>query len=72
MQLPQLFKVRSMTAAGPATDLNQAITEVQETSLRNTQLDCKMNEARAQSEYVRFVTNRVAYLHFIQCKLFIV
>lgn len=68
MQLPQLFKVRST----PAADLNQALAEVQETSLRNTQLDCKINEARAQLEHLRFMTNRVAYLHFLQCKLFIV
>jgi|GEM_PF-1684950 len=63
MQLP---KVRSMTAAGPAAELSQAMSEVQETSLRNTQLDCKMNEARAQLEHLHFMTNRVAYLHFLQ------
>ncbi|HEX2579344.1 MAG TPA: hypothetical protein VHK67_02960 [Rhabdochlamydiaceae bacterium] len=64
----QLSKVRSI----PAVELNKAVAEVQETSLRNTQLDCKMNEARAQLDHVRFITKQVAYLHFLRCKPFIV
>jgi hypothetical protein len=63
----QIQKVRS-----PAAALNDAVAEVQETASRNTQLDCKMNEARAQQDHVRFVTNKVAYLHFLQCYPFIV
>ena len=63
----QIQKVRS-----PAAALNDAVAEVQETASRNTQLDCKMNEARAQQDHVRFVTNKVAYLHFLQCNPFIV
>jgi hypothetical protein len=63
----QIQKVRS-----PAAQLNDAVSEVQETALRNTQLDCKMNEVRAQQDHVRFVTNKVAYLHFLQCNPFIV
>jgi len=65
MQLP---KVRST----PAAELNKAVAEVQETSLRNTEADCKMNEARAQLDHVRFVISKLAYLHFLQCKPFIV
>jgi len=64
----QLSKVRFT----PAAELNKAVAEVQETSLRNTEADCKLNEALAQLDHVRFVTNRVAYLHFLQCKPFIV
>ena len=62
----QIQKVRS-----PAAQLNGAVAEVQETALRNTQSDCKMNEARAQQDHVRFVTTKVAYLHFLQCNLYI-
>jgi hypothetical protein len=54
-------------APSPLVQLHKAIYEVQETALRNTQLDCKMNQARAQLEHVRFVTTKVAYLHFLRC-----
>jgi hypothetical protein len=57
----QLQKVTTQ----PAIQLHEAVSEVQETVLRNVQLDCKMNEARAQQEHVRFVTIKVAYLHFL-------
>jgi hypothetical protein len=63
----QIQKVRS----SPAAKLYDAVLEVQETALRNTQLDCKMNEALAQLEHIRFVTNKVAYLH-LRCNPFIV
>jgi hypothetical protein len=64
----QLQKVKS----SPVLQLHEAISEVQETALRNTQLNCKMNEARAQLDHVRFVTNKLAYLHFLQCNPYIV
>jgi hypothetical protein len=57
--------------ASPAAKLYDAVIEVQETALRNTQLDCKRNEALAQQEHIRFVTNKVAYLH-LRCNPFIV
>jgi hypothetical protein len=63
----QIQKVRS----SPAAALYGAVTEVQETALRNTQLDRKMNEACAQQMHIRFVTNKVAYLH-LRCNPFIV
>ena len=55
----QIQKVR----CSPAAEFQDAAIEVQETSIRNTQLDCKMNEACAQLDHIRFVTNKVAYLH---------
>jgi len=53
--------------SSPAIQLHEAVSEVQETSIRNTQYDCKMNEVLAQLEHIRFVTNKVAYLHFLRC-----
>ena len=60
-------KVRS----SPAAQLNDAVSGVQETTLRNTQEDRRMNETMAQLEHIRFVTNKVAYLH-LRCNPFIV
>ena len=57
--------------SSPTVQLHEAIYEVQETALRNTQLDCKMNQARAQLDHVRFVTTKVAYLHFLRCNPYI-
>lgn len=45
---------------------------VQETVTRNVQETCKLNEEYAQQDHRRFVTNKIAYLHFLQCKPFIV
>jgi hypothetical protein len=53
----------------PAAQFNDAVAEVQETALRNTQLDRKMNEALAQLEHIRFVTTKVAYQH-LRCNPF--
>ena len=58
-------------AYSPVAELHLAVTQVQKTSLRNTQLDCKMNEAYAQLEHIRFVANKVAYLR-LRCNPFIV
>lgn len=63
----QIQKVRS----SPIVLLHEAVYQVQETALRNTQLDRKMNEALAQLEHIRFVTNKVAYLR-LRCNLFTV
>ena len=63
--------VLQKVTSSPAHQLNDAVSEVQETALRNTQLDCKMNEALAQQEHIRFVTTKVAYLH-LRCNPFIV
>ena len=63
----QIQKVRS----SPAAKFYDAVSEVQETALRNTQLDCKMNEALAQQEHIRFVTTKVAYLH-LRCNPYII
>lgn len=41
---------------------------VQETVTKNVQESCKLNEERAQEDHRRFLTNRVAYLRFMQCK----
>ena len=57
--------------SSPAVQLHEAVYKVQETALRNTQLDCKMNQALAQQKYIRFVTNKVAYLHFLRCNPYI-
>ena len=57
--------------SSPAAKLYDAVSEVQETAIRNTQLDCKMNEALAQQEHIRFVTTKVAYLHFLRCNPYI-
>jgi hypothetical protein len=54
-------------ASSPLAQLHKAIYEVQKTTLRNTQLDCKMNEALAQQDHSRFITIKVAYLHFLRC-----
>ncbi len=56
--------------SSPTVQLHEAVYEVQETALRNTQLDRKMNEALAQQEHIRFVTNKVAYLH-LRCNHYI-
>lgn len=63
----QIQKVRS----SPAARLYEALSEVQATALRNTQLDRKLNEACAQQDHIRFVTNKVAYLQ-LRCNPFIV
>ncbi len=57
--------------SSPTVQLHEAVYEVQETALRNTQLDCKMNEALAQLEHIRFVANKVAYHHFLRCNPYI-
>jgi hypothetical protein len=49
----------------------QPAIRVQETVLRNVQEDCKLNEERAQQDHQRFITNRIAYLHILQCNPFI-
>jgi hypothetical protein len=54
-----------------AEKLYLGMLQVQETSLRNARLDCKMNEQLARLEHIRFVANKVAYLR-LRCNPFIV
>jgi len=44
--------------------IHAAVEEAQETALRNTQFDCKMNEKLAQQEHVRRV-NLIATRRFL-------
>ena len=47
-------------------------TRVQDTVMKNVQDIRQLNEKRVREDYLRFVINRLVYLHFLRCKCSIV